>query len=258
MTNPLAVVTGAASGIGLALTRELAARAVDVIAIDRNPVPVDFAGLITPLQIDICNAAAMQHLAETYRGRALHYLFANAGIAAPGSVLGATAAEWQRAWEVNTMGPLNTLRCWWPHLRLAGGRAVVTASAAALLSYPGAPLYRASKAALLSVMEGLYYESQGSGISLHVLCPGMVQSNIVAEAIREKGGTAADPLSRYLLEAMRTAEPAESFAKRVLDELDGSPPFYWLTHAGTIAAIEQRHQALVTIGRPPVEFKDMP
>lgn len=258
MTNPLAVVTGAASGIGLALTRELAARSIDVIAIDRNPISPDFPGVIQAVRLDIRDDEAMQELADTYHGRQLHYLFANAGIAAPGSVLGAAKEQWQRAWDINTMGPLNTLRCWWPNLKLAQGKAVVTASAAALLSYPGAPLYRATKAALLSMMEGLYYEAQGSGISLHVLCPGMVQSNIVAEAIREKGGAASDPLSLYLLEAMRTAEPAEHFAGRVLDELDGSAPFYWLTHAGTVAAIEQRRHALIAEGRPPVDFKEMP
>lgn len=266
MTNPLAVVTGAASGIGLALARELATRSIDVIAIDNNPLPFDSGSAITSAQIDIRNEGAMQALADAYRGRPLHYLFANAGIAAPGSVLGATREEWQRAWDINTMGPLTTLRCWWPHLQQAKGTAVVTASAASLLSYPGAPLYRASKAALLSMMEGLYYEAQDSGISLHVLCPGMVQSNIVASAIQEKGGAASDPLSQYLLEAMRTAEPAENFARRVLDGVmhgmsdgvDGKPPFYWLTHAGTTAAIEQRHRAAIIEGRPPMNFKEMP
>lgn len=98
MTHSLAVVTGAASGIGLALTRELAARAFEVIAIDKNPMPADLPSVVTAVQIDIRDQAAMQSLADAYQGRPVTYLFANAGIAAPGSVLGATPGHWQRAW----------------------------------------------------------------------------------------------------------------------------------------------------------------
>ncbi|HJV50189.1 MAG TPA: SDR family oxidoreductase [Noviherbaspirillum sp.] len=257
MTRPLAVVTGAASGIGLALSTELSKRDVDVIAIDKDPCPFASMPGITTAQFDIRDTSAMQALAETYAGRPLDYLFANAGIAAPGSVFGASDDDWQRAWAVNTMGPLNTLRCWWPHLKAAGGTAVVTASAAALLTYPGAPLYRASKAALLSMLESLYYETQGSGVSLHVLCPGMVRSNIIVNAKKESAAVQSDRLTSMLEQAMRAAEPAEDFARRVLDGLDAAP-FYWLTHDKTVGAMEKRHHALVIEGRPPVTFEDMP
>jgi NAD(P)-dependent dehydrogenase (short-subunit alcohol dehydrogenase family) len=256
MRTPLAVVTGAASGIGLALTHELVGRSIDVIAIDKDPLSFARMPTVTTAQIDIRDLDAMQRLADTFSDRKLDYLFSNAGIGAAGTVFGATQQDWQCAWDINTMGSLNTLRCWWPHLKAARGKAVVTVSSAALLAYPGAALYRASKAALLSVLESVYYESRDSGISLHALCAGMVRSNIIANARKENPQAEPDALASYLEEAMRTAEPAEAFAKRVLDALEHSPPFYWLTHPETLAAIRTRHGAIIE-GHPSLNFGEM-
>jgi len=257
MTTSLAVVTGAASGIGLALTHELVARSIDVIAIDKAEMPFHGIPHITAVQLDISDADAMQQLAADFASRPLDYLFANAGIAAPGSVFGATPDDWQRAWAVNTMGPLNTLRSWWPHLKQARGKAVVTVSVAALLSYPGAALYRATKAALLSMLESLYYETRESGVALHALCPGMVQSRIIENARPPGAPPPTDPFSLYLIEAMRNAEPAQAFARRVLDGLENGAPFYWLTHDKSLPAIAARHRGIID-GRPTLDFSEMP
>jgi NAD(P)-dependent dehydrogenase (short-subunit alcohol dehydrogenase family) len=257
MTAPLAVVTGAASGIGLALTHELVARAIDVIAIDKAGMPFHGIPAVTPVQLDISDADAMQQLAASFAGRPLDYLFANAGIGAPGSVFGAAPDDWQRAWAVNTMGPLNTLRSWWPHLAQARGKAVVTVSVAALLSYPGAALYRATKAALLSMLESLYYEIRESGVMLHALCPGMVQSRIIENARPPGAPAPIDPFSLYLQEAMRNAEPAQAFAQRVLDGLADNPPFYWLTHERSLPALEARQRGIAE-GHPTLDFSEMP
>ncbi|QEL65577.1 hypothetical protein OTERR_21010 [Oryzomicrobium terrae] len=257
MTTSLAVVTGAASGIGFALSQELAARGNDVIAIDWAPPPFRDAPRITALQADVSDAAAMQRIAAAFARRPLAYLFANAGIAAPGSVFGASAQDWQHAWAVNTLGPLHTLRSWWPHLEAAGGSAIVTVSAAALLAYPGAPLYRTTKAALLSLLEGLYYETRDSGVTLHALCPGLVQSGILDNARLRHGAALADtPLTRYLDDALRRAEPARDFARRVLDDLaaEPPPPFYWLPHPDTRAGVEQRQYGVLDGGHPTLAF----
>lgn len=258
MTTPLAVVTGAASGIGLALTLELVARSVEVIAIDQNPMPFQTRPNITAIELDVSDADAMQQLADTFSHRPLNYLFSNAGIGASGSVFGASGQDWQRVWNVNTMGALHCLRSWWPHLVSASGKAVVTVSAAALLTYPGAALYRASKAALLSMLESLYYETRDSGVTLHALCPGLVQTNILNNALPDGVRAPADPLTAYLLEAMRHAESAPSFARRVLDGLRDSPPFYWFTHPDTVEAMDTRHHAVTMEGHPPMNFGKMP
>ncbi|MES2068736.1 MAG: SDR family NAD(P)-dependent oxidoreductase [Pseudomonadota bacterium] len=263
---PLAVVTGAGSGIGYALAQTLVSRHFEVIAIDRDISAL--AGLpgLQAVELDVSDAAGMQQLADSLAHRPLNYLFANAGIGAPGTVLGAPLAAWQQAWDVNVMGALLSLRCWWPQLVAGQGKAVATVSTAALQSYPGAALYRATKAALLSALESLYYEGKGSGVAVHALCPGIVQSNIAANAHKSFPGAAAlvsapaDPFSAWLAQAMRTAESAAHFAERVLERLEdplSPPPFYWFTHPEGMPWIEGRHRAILG-GQPFAEFGTPP
>jgi NAD(P)-dependent dehydrogenase (short-subunit alcohol dehydrogenase family) len=174
---PLAVVTGAASGIGRALTEALLARGADVVAIDRDASAIDPRARRHAL--DVRDADAMVRLAERYAGRAASHVFANAGIGGvPGDLLQLPDEAWQWAWEVNCLGALRTLRLWWPHLCAGRGKAVATLSPAALTSFLGAGPYRASKAALLAALEGLHYKAKGSGVSVHALCPGIVRSGI--------------------------------------------------------------------------------
>ncbi|MES2102543.1 MAG: SDR family NAD(P)-dependent oxidoreductase [Pseudomonadota bacterium] len=254
----LAVVTGAGSGIGLALSRALAARNIEVIAIDCDiNALAGFPG-IQASKLDVSDASGMQQLADALAHRPLHYLFANAGIGAPGTVLFAPLPAWQRAWDVNVMGVLHSLRCWWPQLLAGQGKAVATVSSAALQCYPGAALYRATKAALLSALESLHYEGKESGVAIHALCPGLVQSNIAASARASipAGYAPPDPFSAWLAHAMKTAETAEHFAARVLHALidaEEAPPFYWFTHPDSLAWIQGRHHAIMG-GQPFADF----
>jgi 2-keto-3-deoxy-L-fuconate dehydrogenase len=200
----------------------------------------------------------MVALPATMSGRPAHYVFANAGVGAAGDVLTATDATWQWAWEVNVTAAIRTLRLWWPHLREGRGKAVATVSSAALQSYPGAGPYRASKAALLAALEGLHYQSRGSGVTVHALCPGMVQTQVTdvtryAESA-QIAPLGANPFADYLRQAMQHAEPADRFAERVLDTLWEGAPFYWFTHPETRGWIEARHRAIETGGLPFSDF----
>jgi len=252
----LAVVTGAGCGIGLALTSCLLARGHDVVAIDRDVSSIDARA--QRFELDVRDADGMARLAERFAGRAASHVFANAGIGgAPGDALNLADAAWQWAWDVNFLGALRTLRLWWPQLVAGRGRAVATVSAAALTSFPGAGPYRASKAALLTALEGLHYQSRGTGVSVHALCPGTVRSDILdlqrypeAGAFRPPAGTPPNPFTAHLTEAMRQAEPALHFAERVLQGLEQGASFYWLTHPESRAWIDARHR-IIEQGRPP-------
>ena len=248
---PLAVVTGAGAGIGAALTASLLARGIEVVAIDRDTTSIDPRA--ERFALDVRDAAGMARLAERWRGRAASHVFANAGVGGlPGDVLDLADDAWQWTWDVNVLGALRTLRLWWPHLRQGGaGRAVATLSPAGLTSFPGAGPYRASKAALLAALEGLHYQARGSGVTVHAMCPGMVRTTILEldrypeAAARPGTGAPPNPFAAHLAAAMAGAEPAATFAERVLAELDGgSAPFYWQTHAGTGAWIAGRHRAI--------------
>ena len=249
-SSPLAVVTGAASGIGQALTDALLARGHDVIAIDRDTANIDPRA--QRFALDVRDADGMAGLAERFSGRPASHVFANAGSGgAPGDLLQLADDAWQWAWDVNFLGAVRTLRLWWPHLCAGRGKAVATLSPAALTSFPGAGPYRASKAALLAALEGLHYQAKGSGVGVHALCPGMVRSEIVnfdrypeAAALRPPPGTPPNPFAAHVAEAMRSAEPAPAFAERVLQGLDEGAPFYWLTHPGTRTWIAGRHRTI--------------
>lgn len=260
MSENTAVVTGAASGIGLALTRSLLARGFRVLAIDRDPRSLmTLEGALEVARVDVRDSVALEELARRDRAP-LRYLFANAGVGVPGSVLGSPLDRWDWAFDVNVLGVVRTVRAFWPQLLAQKGTVVATVSAAALQSYPGATLYRATKAALLSVMESLHYESRGTGVRLHALLPGMVRSNI-AEVDRydefraDASDTAgSDPFAAIVREAMKTAEDPDEFARRVLDELAASPPFYWLTHDETRDFIVGRNRAILEDGTPFADF----
>ncbi|WP_425257765.1 SDR family oxidoreductase [Rubrivivax sp. RP6-9] len=250
------MVTGAASGIGAALTTALVERGLDVVAIDRHTADIDPRA--DRFAVDVRDEAAMAAVAERFAGRAAAMVFANAGIGGiGGDAPDLPDAAWQWAWEVNTLGVLRTLRLWWPHLCAGRGQAVATLSAAALQSFPGAGPYRASKAALLAALEGLHYRAQAHGVSVHAMCPGLVRTQIVDvgrydEAAHPTPGAAlaGNPFAAHLAEAMQHAEPAAQFAQRVLRELEAGAPFYWLTHGETRDWIEARHHAIEQ-GHPP-------
>lgn len=258
--SPLSIVTGAGSGIGFALSQALLARGCVVIAIDRHLDTMDPRA--QRFALDVRDATGMARLAESLAGRPAAHVFANAGIGGmPADVLGSTDEAWQWAWDVNVLGVLRTLRLWWPHLLAGRGKAVATVSSAALQSFPGAGPYRATKAALLSALEGLYYETANSGVSVHALCPGMVRSDIgnlhrydEFAALKPRLSDRPNPFAAHVARAMKSAEPASAFAERVLDGLDDGAPFYWFTHPETMGWIEGRHRAIIDGGKPFSDF----
>lgn len=255
-SRPLAVVTGASSGIGAALAAALVERDLDVVAIDRRADDIDPRA--QRFAADVRDEAAMAAVAERFAGRAAAFVFANAGIGGiGGDAPDLPDSAWQWAWEVNTLGALRTLRLWWPHLCAGRGQAVATLSSAALQSFPGAGPYRASKAALLAALEGLHYRARGTGVTVHAMCPGLVRTQIVdvgrydeAAQLTPGAALASNPFAAHLADAMTHAEPAAQFAARVLRELDADAPFYWLTHAETRAWVQARHRTIED-GSPP-------
>lgn len=261
---PLAIVTGAGSGIGLALTQALLLRGTEVVAIDHDVSALaSLDARIHAHALDVRDAAAMAQLSAAFANRPVSHVFANAGIGGmPGDVLSLDDAAWSWAWDVNVVAAMRTLRLWWPNLVAGGGKAVATVSAAAVQSFPGAGPYRATKAALLAALEGLWYEAAGSGVGVHALCPGMVRSEIMnLPRYAEFAPLAGDrpprpnPFSEHVKAAMAGAEPAAVFAERVLDGLAAGAPFYWFTHPETMAWTEARQCAISEGQQPFSDFR---
>jgi len=190
----VAVVTGAASGIGLAMALRFAAAGMKLVLADIEAAPLQRA--LAQLQaqgaqaiavpVDVASAASVEALAEAAYARygAVHLLCNNAGVAAPALLQPAwenSLADWQWTLGVNLMGVVHGLRAFVPRMLDGGdeGHIVNTASVAGLLT--GSGPYFASKHAVTCVTEGLYkdFKAMAAKLSASVLCPGVIRTAIL-------------------------------------------------------------------------------
>ena len=188
-----AVVTGAASGIGLALARQAAAAGMQVALADVEGDAVRQAakeiegsgGRAIGVVTDVTRPDALRELADRTLDAfgAVHLVFNNAGVFAAGGPIWETPLadyEWQFA--VNVMGIVHGIRTFVPILLEQGeeGHVVNTASMAAVTTSPLSSAYYASKHAALSLSETLYHElsQRGAKVGVSVLCPELVDTRI--------------------------------------------------------------------------------
>jgi NAD(P)-dependent dehydrogenase (short-subunit alcohol dehydrogenase family)/pimeloyl-ACP methyl ester carboxylesterase len=237
----LAVVTGAGGGIGRALCLELAERGARIVAVDVDgPAAEHTAALadrLTPgaaaRRVDVADAAAVDGLAVWVRDRfgVPDLVVNNAGIGVAGPFLDTPAEDWERVVDVNLRGVVHGCRAFAPMMAAAGGggRIVNTASAAAYLPSRVYGAYAATKAAVLMLSRGLRGELAGKGVGVTAVCPGPVDTGIVAGARLSGMGDASaarDRLGR--LYRLRGYSPRRA-ARRVADALDRDPEIVTVT-----------------------------
>ncbi|WP_410592292.1 SDR family NAD(P)-dependent oxidoreductase [Amycolatopsis sp. lyj-23] len=167
-----AVVTGGASGIGLATARMLARRGARVVCLDLNDVA---EAPLTGVRADVSDdgsvraavAAAVEHLGG------LDVLVNNAGIGAQGTVEDNDDAEWHRVFDVNVVGMVRVSRAALPHLRESPAAAIVnTCSIAATAGLPQRALYSATKGAVLALTRAMAADHLADGIRVCCVNPG--------------------------------------------------------------------------------------
>lgn len=177
------MITGAASGIGLATARLFAARGATLVLVDRQDLPGDALpdGARPALfrKMDVADDGAWCALEGELRERfgGLHALVANAGVADGAPMIDMTFERWRRVLAVNLDGAFLSLRA---GLRLVrdGGAMVLTASAAGLKADPGVSAYGTSKAGALHLMKVAAKEGAPRRIRVNAVAPGGVETPI--------------------------------------------------------------------------------
>lgn len=215
-----AVISGGASGIGLATARLLAAEGMQLVLADIEREPLEQAAAELDALAVVCDVgdlASVRELADRAYERfgAVHLLFNNAGVAVGGPVVSMTHADWEWLMRVNLWGPIHGVEAFLPRMidQRSGGHILFTASFAGLVPNVGLGPYCVTKYGTVALAEVLSKELRPHGIGVSVLCPMRVETNIgSSERNRpnELGGPAARP-----------AVPAATADASALDDLAG-------------------------------------
>lgn len=184
------IITGGASGIGLAIGQMLADQGAVVVLADRN---MDLAqqaakaieqegGRAKPYHVDVADRVAMRELVdETVQehGR-IDYMFNNAGIGIVGEVRDFTYEDWKNVIDVNLYGVIHGVHAVLPvMIRHGNGHIINTASLAGLTPVPFSISYVAAKSGIVGLSHALRTEVASLGIKVSVFCPGLTDTPIL-------------------------------------------------------------------------------
>lgn len=264
----VAVITGAASGIGRGLAEQAARRGMRLVLADVDATGVQ--ALCASLQADGVQAVAcvtdVGQLAQVERLRdvaveqfgGVDLLFNNAGVMQTGYSWEISAAQWQRMLDINLTGVINGIRCFVP-LLLSQGRAahvINTASLAGLLSSPLMAPYNVTKQAVVALSETLHYELAllGAPVSVSVLCPGPVASDIMAS--NQTTDAAGSSFSQLLDSSIRQGMTPAELAEVVFEAIDHKR-FWILPHKDFKPALERRVQSIFEETNPVFQMTDV-
>ena len=197
-----ALVTGGASGIGLAVATAFAAEGAAVVVLDvaadrPKALPDEIGYIPADITDDTAVRAAVGAAVESLHG--LDILVNNAGVGAQGTVEDASDEDWRRVLDVNVVGTARVSRAAWPALRASGHAAVVnTCSIAATAGLPQRAVYSASKGAVAALTRAMAADGMPDGIRVNAVNPGTADTPWVGRLL----DSAADPAAeRAALEA---------------------------------------------------------
>lgn len=186
----VAVVTGAASGIGRALSSQLAESGARVWMTDINEPLLErsaaaIAGDVRTRRLDVTDADAFARAAEEIREQDGHIdlLFNNAGIAVIGHYDQMSRNDIERLIDVNLRGVVNGVQAVYPAMMARrAGHIVNTSSVSGLIPAPGFTMYSATKHAVVGLSRGLRIEAKRHGVKVSCFCPGFIDTELVDNA----------------------------------------------------------------------------
>ena len=279
MKNRVAVVTGAASGIGKALSLAFAAEGSSVVLADVEDealaaakAEVEALG-VTALAVktdvteeesvaDLCSAT-LEAFGE------VHILCNNAGVGGGGLIKNQQLVDWKWVIDVSLWGVINGLHHFLPHLIEAEDSHVVsTASVAGLMAVPGLAPYNAAKYGVVAIMETLHHEmmrDEEANLGVSVLCPGVVRTNIATaqrnrpEHLRRQKGEAGSNAAKAPEEARKRNSAIAAALENGMEPSDVASQvvnaiydrrFWVLSHPELLGEINHRNQELAALKNP--------
>ncbi|TGN65062.1 SDR family oxidoreductase [Nocardioides eburneiflavus] len=223
MAGKRALVTGASRGIGRAIALEFAARGAVVSAMARTNSDLvetctrasEMPGSISPVVADLGNPDAIRDGVSqaTAELGGLDILVNNAGYDNEQTVQRTTLDEWQRVMDLNLRAVLLLCQEAGPQLLDGGGKVVNVASMFGLVAVRGEAAYTASKHAVIGLTKALALEWARKGVQVNALCPGFVETDMLASA------TAVEEAAAY----MRKATPVGRWAQ--VEDMTGPAVF---------------------------------
>jgi NADP-dependent 3-hydroxy acid dehydrogenase YdfG len=271
-TDKVAIITGAASGIGYGIARKCARNNMNLVLADIDKASLEKARneLSGPLNAcvssltDVTKQKDVQELsakALNAFGR-IDFLFINAGVNIKAFMCEYDILDWKWIIDVNLWGTIHCLRSFLPIMKNAEHEShiVITASAGAFMPFQTVGPYNATKAAILALAETLYNELriEQSRANVHVICPGMVRTNISnAEARRQSeymnpGITyKADARDKFRLpaSAVEGGISADNVADEVFRSIEKNE-FYIFPQPDIKAMIASKYEAILNRNMP--------
>jgi NAD(P)-dependent dehydrogenase (short-subunit alcohol dehydrogenase family) len=274
LTGKVAVVTGAASGIGLALAQRFGADGMRVVMADIERPALERAGaalaetgvevLTVPTDSSIEADVEALAAATIERFGAVHIVCNNAGVGSRGLTMAdLPKRDFEWVLGVNLWGVIHGIAAFLPHLRLQDeGHIVNTASVSGLYHLPRMAPYNASKAAVVALSETLKFEldAEGSHVGVSVLCPSWVRTNISTavrnlperlayELTTEQATEMAEYKARRKQQLSGDALEPEDVAIQVRDAVLNNT-FYVITHPDSVANLEDRFRRILAGENP--------
>ena len=238
-TGQVALVTGAASGLGAATAIGLAREGARLMLLDRDADGLAETAALCPGALTLAGDASQAADVEAAVAGAaslgpLRLLVTAAGLLGP--VRPATEveeAEWDRLFAVNVKGTWLAARAAFPRMRAAGGGAMVAfASAAGLVGSPTMPAYSASKGAVVLLTRSLAVAHAAEGIRVNCVCPGSIETPMLEETFASAG----DPAARAAREALfRARHPIGRFGRA--EEVADAVLFLLSAEAGFVTGV---------------------
>jgi NAD(P)-dependent dehydrogenase (short-subunit alcohol dehydrogenase family) len=269
LNGKVAVVTGAASGIGLALSRAFLGEGMKVVmadieadALDKAVADLPEGSEVHPVVCDVSDGAQVEALrdaaVETF-GTA-HVVCNNAGVSTGGPIWTQTISDWEWTLGVNLWGVIHGVRAFTPLLIEQGeGHIVNTASMAGLVSAPFMGVYNVSKHGVVTLSETLFGDlalAGAQGVRVSVLCPGWVRTRI-HEAGRNRPDSdepvqmADDGMREYIASVINGGLDPDDVAAMVVDAVKANR-FYVLTHPDWMPFVLNRAERIVNGEQPAV------